>query len=229
MMKKHIKKNKKCTYFSCIILLSITSSFIIQFSPTLLFALEKALYNTQNNQPCEHAKPIRAMGVRKFTPMEQRGLGFTSNQYLCYSKVECQSKPKPKPELPEGVEPDPEPDLATLPELPYDPEPGSRRPLPYRGERPINNSIPNNVKIAICDVTSCSNSNRECQCPTDPMECLKDTIDGRSSYSNEHETVKIDDEASGCESTSPIKAREITIEEQRQYGTFNVYHVCYVE
>ena len=242
---------KKYTCFFHIVLLPIIIFFLtLQSNSTFLFAFEKTLYNTQNNQPCEHVKPIRAMGIRKFNTMEQRGLGFTSNQYLCYSKVECQPKPKPKPKLPEGAPPDPEPPALPEPLLddprptpsadgiferpngppadPGPPLPDDAPPLIATSERQQQYSRPT-VKVIICDVTSCSNSHRECQCPTDPMECLKDIIDGRSSYLSKHETVKIDDEASSCQSTSPIKARELTIEEKKQYGTSNVYHVCYVE
>ena len=238
---------KKYTCFFHIVLLPIIIFFLtLQSNSTFLFGFEKTLYNTQNNQPCEHVKPIGPMGIRKFTTGEQKWLGFTSNQYLCYVKGACQPKTRqaiaqegrpPDPEPPERLEipiPEPPPNTNTEFELPNGPPADPGPPLPddappliATSERQQQYSRPT-VKVIICDVTSCSNSDRECQCPTDPMECLKDTIDGRSSYTNGQKMVKIDDEASGCQSTSPIKAKELTIEEKRQYG-FKIDYICYSE
>ena len=80
----------------------------------------------------------------------------------------------------------------------------------------------------MCDTGVCT-YHSECMCPRDPMDCFRDAIDGRSRYREGRQIlVKVDDDVSSCQNTSPRKAKVFTREEQRHYG-FNSddRYLCY--
>ena len=91
---------------------------------------------------------------------------------------------------------------------------------------PDSDFIPQNENTVMCDVGPCS-FHGECMCPTDPRECFRDAIDGRSSSNLDRQRmVKIDDKTS-CQSIGPIKAKMFTREEQRHYRFNNNNYLCY--
>ena len=91
---------------------------------------------------------------------------------------------------------------------------------------PGSDVIPRTQSTVMCDVGPCT-FHGECMCPTDPMECLRDDIDGRNRYRNGQNMVRIDDDTS-CQSTGPVRAKVFTREEQRRHR-FNSgdRYLCY--
>ena len=96
--------------------------------------------------------------------------------------------------------------------------------------QPINpgsDVIPITSSLVMCDTGSCS-FHSGCMCPTDPMECFRDDIDGRSRYRNGQRMVRPDEDIS-CRNVGPMRAKVFTREEQRHHG-FSIEdntYLCY--